>query len=117
MDRQNTQKPIEFSSRWVNIDGRLGVIAVAGSGLAYVQASGYNEQAVYADVLYGSFSNRKRQFKAGDQIVHRVIVFVVETSPEETSVISENVMIKETLKGRILHLKLPAGEEYQFSLM
>ncbi len=116
-DWKNPQKPVEFSSQWVNIDGRLGVVSVAGSGIAYVQASCYNEQAVYADVLYGSFSNRKRQFKAGDEIVHRVIVFVVETSPKETSVISDNIMIEEAAKGRILHLKLPAGEEYQFSLM
>ncbi|MCL6519262.1 MAG: hypothetical protein K6T99_05480 [Armatimonadetes bacterium] len=116
-DWRNPQKPVAFHGKWVNVDGRLGVVSVAGSGIAYVQATAYNSQAVYADTLYGSFSNRRRQFKAGDQIAYRLIVFFVETTPEETSLISESVMIKEKPEGRALSIKLYEGKELQVPLM
>jgi hypothetical protein len=110
------QKPRQLTSlpgAWANIDGRLGVVAAAGSGLAYNQATKYNPQGVYADVLYCSFSNGARQFKAGDEVAHRVIVLFAEVTPEETSALAASVKVD----GNLLRFKLPEGGEGEVSLL
>jgi hypothetical protein len=112
-DWQKPQQTVTLPGSWVNVDGRLGVVVAAGSGLAYDQATKYNPQGVYADVLYGSFSATAKQFKAGDEVAHRVVVFFAEVSPEETAALSQSVKID----GGVLRLTLPEGGEGEVSLL
>ena len=111
------QKPFpidRIAGQWVNVDGRLGVVMAAGSGLAYAQASKYNPQGVYADVLYGSFSDAPRSFKAGDEVARRVVVLAVEVTPEETAALSRSVKIEG---GKALRFTLPEGGEADVPLL
>lgn len=99
-------------SKWINVDGRLGVVSATGSGLNYVQATGYNGQAVYCDVLYGSFSNTARSFKAGEEVARRVIIFAVDVTQEDTAVLARSIKI-----GTSLSLTLPEGGEVEVTLL
>ena len=89
------------------------MISVLGSGITYVQASAYNPQAVYADVLYGSYSDRSKSLKAGDEVAHRVMILLTEVTSKETSRLAKSVRIE----GRILHLELPEGGEAQVAIL
>lgn len=102
-----------ISGRWANVDGRLGIVTAVSSGLAYEQATKYNAQGVYADVLYGSFAGKARQVKAGDEVAHRVAVLFVEVSPEETAELAKAVRID----GKVLRFKVPEGGEAEVSLL
>lgn len=79
-------------------------------GMFYQQASGYDPHiAVCADALYGSFLQRPQQFKAGDQVARRIVVFLIEVTPGKTAALAESVSAEAGPKGRMLHLKLPEG--------
>ena len=60
VDWKQPAHEIPIPGSWANIDSRLALIAVTGSGLVYKRAPGYNAQAVCADVLYGSFSTHPK---------------------------------------------------------
>jgi hypothetical protein len=108
---QKPQPPVSLLGSWANVDGRLGVVMMKGAGMAYAQAHEYSRgQAVYADIFYGSYSNRPRQFKRGDEVAHRIDVFFVEVSPKETASLAKSCSIKTTPGGRILHFKQPDGK-------
>ena len=112
-DWQKPQKPFAIPGKWANVDGRLGMVTVMGSGMTYAQATEYNQQAVYADILYGSFSDRRKTFKAGDEVAHRILVFFTEITPEETSALAKSMKIE----GRVLRLTLPEGGEAEVDLL
>lgn len=117
-DWQKPQPPIVLPGSWANVDGRLGVIMLDGSGMAYAQASGYSRGiSVYTDILYGSYSNQPRQFKAGDEVAHRVGVFVVEVTPKETASLAKSCKIEATPNGRVLHFKQPDGTAAEVPLL
>lgn len=108
---QSPQPVVPITGAWANVDGRLGVVAVSGSGMAYIQADKYTPQGVYADVLCGSFSDKPRSFKAGDQVANRVMVFFAEVTPEETSVLARSIKIEQAPEGKVLCFNLPEGGE------
>ena len=116
-DWQKPQPTVAIPGPWVNVDGRLGVVTAAGSGLAYSQATAYNPQAVYADVLYGSFSNAAESLAAGDEVARRIVLLCVEITPEETSALSRSVRIEDRPDGQVLHFALPEGGEAEVSLL
>jgi hypothetical protein len=110
VDWKTPQKPLALPGSWANVDSRLGVVMVAGSGLNYQQATGYDPHAaVCADILYGSFSDRPQHFKAGDQVAQRIVLFFVEVSPRTTSTLSHTFSIAKKSGAQVLHLKLPEG--------
>ena len=83
---QEPKQALPLAGSWANIDGRLGVVSIAGSGLTYLQGSGYLPGiSVCADILYGSYSDRPRQFKQGQVVARRIAIFFVEVTPQETS--------------------------------
>jgi hypothetical protein len=104
------RKPLALPGSWANVDGRLGMVMAAGSGLSYHQATGYDPHtAVCPDILYGSFSDRPQHFKAGDPVAHRIVLFFVEVTPKTTSTLSRSFSITEGPGARVLHFKLPEG--------
>jgi hypothetical protein len=106
-----------IAGTWANVDGRLGVVALAGSGIAYQQAAGYSPGiSVCSDILYGSFSDQPRQFKAGDEVAHRLAIYFVEVTPNQTSDLSQFCRIETTPDGRLLHFRQPDGKEALVSL-
>jgi hypothetical protein len=110
-DWEKPQKPVALPGAWANVDGRLGAFMVTGAGMTYVQASRYSRgSAVYADTLYGSYSDQSRQFKAGDEVAHRVVIFFTEVTPQETSNLAKAWNIETKPGGRVLHLKQPDGK-------
>jgi hypothetical protein len=109
--------PATVPGPWVNVDGRLGAVVVEGSGINYSQATGYNGQAVYADVLYSSWSDRPKTFNPGEQVTRRIAIFCVEISPTETAALAKSVRIDATPSGQVLRFKLPNGSESTVTLL
>ncbi|MGH7979936.1 MAG: hypothetical protein ACREE6_11225, partial [Limisphaerales bacterium] len=110
------QNPIDLPGSWANVDGRLGVVMMDGAGMAYAEAHGYSGLAVYTDILYGSYSNHPRRFKAGDEVSHRVGIFYVEVTPKQTASLAKSCRIETTPNGQVLHFKQPGGNDTQVPL-
>lgn len=116
-DWQKTKQTVVIPGSWANVDSRLGVISVSGSGMAYIQANKYNAQGVFADVLYGSFSSQPRQFKSGEMIAHRIMIFFTEITPEQTEVLSRSVKMETAAGIPVLSFILPEGMKTQVPLL
>jgi hypothetical protein len=116
-DWHKPSSPVAFSGPWANVDSRLGVVMIAGSGLTYTQASKYSPGiSVYSDVLYGSYSDQTREFKAGEEIAHRVAVVFVEVTPKETQKLAHSCRIESRLNGQFLRFQQPDGKSGQVPL-
>lgn len=117
-DWQKPKQPVALPGSWANVDGRLGVVTVAGSGLAYAQANKYSRGlGVYTDVLYGSYTNQTRQFKAGDTVGRRIAIFYVEVTPRETARLAKSWGIATTPGSQLLDFKQPDGKATQVPLL
>jgi hypothetical protein len=117
-DWKTPQKPRALPGSWANVDGRLGVVMAAGSGLSYHQAAGYDPHtAVCPDVLYGSFSDHPQHFKAGEQVAQRTVLFFVEVTPKTTSTLSQSFSIAEKSGTPVLRFKLPEGGQAEVPLL
>jgi hypothetical protein len=109
-DWQKHEPPVALPGSWANVDDRLGIVALNGSGMAYAQASGYSRGiSVRTDILYGSYSNHPHRFDTGDNVAHRVAVFFVEVTPKETTSLAKSCRVETTLNGQVLHFKQPDG--------
>jgi hypothetical protein len=116
-DYQNPRQLVELPGSWVNVDGRLGVVTVAGAGLSYAQASGYSPGiCVCSDILYGSYSDYSKEFKAGEEVAHRLAVFSVEVTPKETSVLARSCKMEEKSGAKVLCFKQPGGGNVEVPL-
>lgn len=116
-DRRNPQHPVAISGAWANVDGRLGIVAVVGSGITYNQATGYAPGiSVCTDVLYGSFLHQDRHFKAGEEVARRITIAFVEVSPRQTAALARSVKIEGHAPHQKLHFKLPEGGEAEIAL-
>ncbi len=108
----DTTSLILIPGKWVNVDGRLGAVAALGSGLAYRNVPNYNRNGAREDSLYGSCSLRRREFKAGEEVVRRAVVFFVETNPKETASLARKVRVEHSARGSVLRVPLPDGTRY-----
>lgn len=116
-DWQKPQAPIALTGSWANVDGRLGVIMLNGSGIAYVEASGYSRGiSVRTDILYGSYSDQPRRYKSGDEMARRVGIFYVEVTPAETASLAKSCGVETTPNGQVLHFKQPHGKAAEVPL-
>ncbi len=116
-DWQKRQKPAVIPGSWANVDGRLGVVVVAGSGLTYGQSSGYDRNtAVCADVLYGSFAEGPKHFQAGDPVARRILLFFAEVTPRQTAALARAVRVEEKSGHATLRFKLPEGGQAEVPL-
>ncbi|HEX3628563.1 MAG TPA: hypothetical protein VH280_24400 [Verrucomicrobiae bacterium] len=102
-------KPAAISGDWANVDGRIGVIVLAGAGISYDQASRYSSGAVYSDILYSSYSNKVRHFKTGDEVARRVAVFFVEVTSKETRRLASTCKIEDNSGNKVLRFRQPDG--------
>ena len=117
MEYQERQKPAPLPGSWANVGGRLGVSMVEGSGLSYAPSSGYDpHMAVCTDVLYGSYAQGPKHFKAGDQVARRLILWFVELSPHQTAALTRSVRIEDQAGHQVLRFKLPEGGEAEVPL-
>ena len=117
-DWRKPQPPVALPGSWANVDGRLGIVALNGSGMEYAQATRYSPGiSVRTDILYASYSDQPRQFKAGDEVAHRVAIFFTEVTPRETSKLAKSCRI-ETMPGggKELYFKQPDGKVAEVSL-
>jgi hypothetical protein len=118
IDWKNPRQPVQLAGSWANVDGRLGVVAMAGAGMAYAQASGYSPGiSVCADTLYGSCSDHPQKFKAGEEVARRVTVFLVEAGPKETSTLAKSCRIEQRPGGDVLRFKPPGGKAVEVPLL
>ena len=113
LDWQKPQQAVAIPGLWANVDGRLGIVAVKGSGIAYAQANAYNPQGVHADILFGSFANEPRTFQAGSEVARRVVVVFTEVTPQQTEALSRS----SSIDGKVLRLILPEGAEAEIALL
>ena len=111
-------KPVSpLTGSWANIDGRLGVVSIAGSGPSYLQGSGYLPGiSVCVDILYCSYSDRPMQFKQGQIIARRLAILFVEVTPHETSHLAKLASLEEKQGSQILYFKQPDGADSHISL-
>lgn len=108
---------VSFNGSWANVDGRVGVLVLSGSGLAYQQASGYSRGiSVCSDILYCSFSDNPRQFKAGDEVARRVAILLVEVSSIQTEALSRSCRLEKDSHGSVLHFMQPDGTNSEIRL-
>jgi hypothetical protein len=115
---QHPQDAFAMPGAWANVDGRLGLVTLAGTGLAYFQAKGYHPQmAVCPDLLCASFSPWSRQFKAGEQVARRTALVLVEVTPKQTAALAKSVRIEAEQGGPVLRFRLPEGGEVQVRLL
>lgn len=115
---QKPLQPVALPGSWANVSGRLGTVVLAGSGMAYAQGSGYLPGiCVCADMLYGSYFDHPRQFKAGEEVAHRVAVFYVEVSPKETAALAKSCRIEVKAGGQALHFKQAGGKVIEVPLL
>jgi hypothetical protein len=115
---QHPQAPVPVSGSWANVDDRLGMVAVTGSGIAYVQAQGYTPGiSICSDILYGSFSDRTRHFLAGEEVAHRLAIFAVEITPDQTKALAKSCAIETKEGEQILRFQAPEGTTMQVKLL
>jgi hypothetical protein len=108
---QKPRPPLSLSGSWVNVDGGIGIVAVAGSGLNYTQASGYSPGiSVCSDILYSSSSDRTNTFKAGDEVARRIVLFFTKVTPKETAALARSCKIVKDSGGEVLQFR-PVGEK------
>ena len=118
LEKTGLARTLALPGSWGNVDGRLGVVVAAGSGLRYHQATGYDPHTgVCADILYASYSDRPRQFKAGETVARRVVLFCVEVTPKKTASLARSVTVEEKAEGRVLRVKVPEGGVVQMPLL
>ena len=111
-DWKKPRSPVALPGPWANVDGRLGVVIALGSGLGYQQGRGYDPHtAVCADVLYGSFSERPRQFKAGEEVARRVVLLFTEVTPRRPQGWRRRLRLRRPQDTRMFRVKLPEGAE------
>ncbi len=116
-DWQSPQPPTSLPGSWANVDGRLGVIVIEGSGIDYTQAKSYSRGiSVYSDILHASYSDQPRHFKAGDSVAHRVVLLFTEISPEQTAALAHSLQVEQQKEKKVLHFKLPEGGQARISL-
>jgi hypothetical protein len=119
LDFKKPQNPIAISGSWANVDGRLGLVMVAGGNLSYNQDKGYQHGiSIYEDLLYGAFSTAPKEFKKGDEITHRVAIVLLEASPKETAALAKSFKIESNGDGgQVLRFKPPGGRETKIPLL
>jgi hypothetical protein len=109
---------LQLPGWWANVDGRLGVVMAVGTGMRYQQGSGYDPHtAVCADLLYGSFLDYPRQFKAGEQAARRIVLMFTEVTPRQTAALARSVKVEEGPRGGVLRFKLPEGGQAEVPLL
>jgi len=100
------------------VDGRLGLVMISGGGIVYNQATGYQPGiSVCSDILYGSFSDKPKHCKAGEEVAHRVALCFAEVTPKATSALAQACRIEETPNCQMLRFKMPDGSESKIPLL
>ena len=104
-----TDQTIRIPGRWANVDGRLGIVVLSGSGMAYRDVGKYNRNGAREDFLFGSLSVEPREYKAGDVIARRAVLVLTETSPEETAALAEKARLDGGTGRLHIRIELPEG--------
>jgi hypothetical protein len=116
-DWQKPQPSTSLPGPWANVDGRLGVIVIEGSGINYTQAKSYSRGiSVYSDLLYASYSDQPKDFKAGESVAHRAVLLLTEISPDQTGTLAHSLRIEKNAQQRHLCFDLPEGGRARISL-
>lgn len=117
-DFTKPQGPAAIAGSWANVDGRLGIVPVVGSGMKYVQAKGYHPgMAICADNLYASFSDRARDVKAGEEVARRVVIYFVEVDAKKTAALAKSATVTMKDGVPVLRFKLPEGGKAEVPLL
>jgi hypothetical protein len=72
---------------------------------------------VRSDILYGSCYDHPRQFKAGEEVAHRIVIFFVEVTPKETLALAQSWRIHTKPGGQVLHFKQAGGKNAEVPLL
>ena len=109
-DWRKPRPPTAIPGTWANIDGRLGVVLIEGAGMTYTQAKSYSPGiSVYSDVFHCSHSDQPKHVKSGASVARRIVLFVVESSPEETAALAQSSRLEDNAGRKVLRVKLPEG--------
>ena len=116
-DWQKPNPSATVSGSWANVDSRLGIVVIEGSGITYTQAKSYTSGiSVYTDTLNASYSEQSRHFNSGEMVARRVVLLLTETSPEQTAALAQSLRIEKGGPEKVLHFSLPEGGQARLSL-
>jgi hypothetical protein len=116
-DWQNPKPSTTIPGSWANVDGRLAVIVIEGSGISYTQAKSYSSGiSVYTDTLNASYLDQTRHFNTGESVAHRVVLLLTETSAEQTATLAHSIRIEKVGPEKFLYFNLPEGGQIRVSL-
>jgi hypothetical protein len=109
-DWQNPKPSTTVPGSWANVDGRLGIIVIEGSGISYSQAKSYTSGiSVYTDTLNASYLDQSRHFNTGETVARRVVLLLTENSPEQTATLARSIRIEDSGQEKGLYFNLPEG--------
>jgi hypothetical protein len=116
-DWQTPKSTSAIPGSWANVDGRLGIIVLEGSGISYTQAKSYSRGiSVYSDVLNASYSEQSRHCNTGETVARRIVLLLTEISPEQTAALAQSLRIEKSGSEKVLHFNLPEGRQTRISL-
>jgi len=116
-DWQNPKPSTTVPGSWANVDGRLGIIVIEGSGISYSQAKSYTSGiSVYTDTLNASYLDQSRHFNTGETVARRVVLLLTENSPEQTATLARSIRIEDSGQEKGLYFNLPEGGQTRVSL-
>jgi hypothetical protein len=116
-DWQNPKPSTTVSGSWANVDGRLGIIVIEGSGIGYTLAKSYSSGiSVQTDTLNASYSDQSRHFNTGETVARRVVLLLTEISPEQTAALAHSIRIEKSGPEKLLNFNLPEGGQTRISL-
>jgi hypothetical protein len=117
-DFEKPRSAVTISGTWANVDGRLGVIMVSGSGMKYLQAKGYHPgMGICADVFCASAWDGTKSFKAGDEVASRTIIFLVEANAKQTTAVAVSVKTVPRKEAQALRFRSPEGKTHEVPLL
>lgn len=108
----------EFASRWLNVDGALGIVRLGASGPALYQpeptsAAGRLEQRLVLNAVPASLLSSARP---GDRLAHGVYVFYPNSDARGTAAFASRCSLLSEPGATPVRLRLDDGTEVSFDL-
>lgn len=113
-----TDKPVELTSRWINVDQSLGIVRLASSGPAVytpapTNAAGRLEQRFNLNVVPAS---ALAAVSPGQLLAHGVYVFYPNLTAEQTAKVAARCELLSAPEDAMVRLRLEDGLVVEFDL-
>ncbi len=107
---------LPLTGRWVNVDGRLGLVSAFDAPLLYRAAGKSNRAGAREDFLMGSYRAGTRTFAAGDTVAVRAGLVLPDASAAETAQLAAQMTADNAAGAVTLHFAAPDGKTHMVLL-